>query len=109
MSNILYQDQVRQNVGPDLGSSLFAKVISRRHKLPLATFSLLVSSADNLCKQFGPRPGLTKSRAWSGDNLFDTWMIFLKEFFEKVDFEKKKKQTSKSMQITHGAELIMHG
>ena len=31
----------------------------------------LMSSADNLCKQF------------------DTLMVFLKEFFENVDFEKK--------------------
>ena len=49
---------------------------------------LLVSSADNLCKQFGSRSGPTKCRAWSGSKLFDTLMIFLKEFFEKIDFEK---------------------
>ena len=45
------------------------------------TLCLLVWSADNFCKQFGPK-------SWS--KLFDTLMVFLKEFFEKVDFEKKK-------------------
>ena len=29
-----------------------------------------------------------KCQARSGLNLFDTQMVFLKEFFEKVDFEK---------------------
>ena len=27
--------------------------------------------------------------AWSGTKLFDTLMVYLKEFFKKVDFEKK--------------------
>ena len=33
---------------------------------------LLVSSADNLCKQFGSRSGPTKRRSWSGSKQFDT-------------------------------------
>ena len=37
---------------------------------------ILVSSADNLCKQFGP------------SKLFNTLMVFLKEIFENLDFEK---------------------
>ena len=57
------------------------------------TLYLLVSSADNFCKQFGP----TKSRASSRSNLFDTPMVFLKEFFQKVDFEKKSADHKKSM------------
>ena len=38
------------------------------------TIYLLVtfSSADQFCKQFGPRSGPTKRRAWSGSKLFDT-------------------------------------
>ena len=36
---------------------------------------LLVSSADNFCKQFG-------------SNLFDTLIVFQKEIFEKDDFKK---------------------
>ena len=46
-------------------------------------------SADNLCKQFGSRSGPTLSQAWSGSKLLDTLMVFLKNFFEKVNFEKK--------------------
>ena len=57
---------------------------------------LLVSSADNLCKQFGPRSGPAKHRARSGSKLFDTLPIFRKYFFRKkqqqqqqqTDFEK---------------------
>ena len=39
--------------------------------------SALVSSADNLCKQFGLR-----------SKLMDTLIVFPIEFFEKVDFGK---------------------
>ena len=53
------------------------------------TLYLLVWSADNLCKQFVPRSGPTKSLAWSGSKLLETLIVFLKEFFKKVDFEKK--------------------
>ena len=48
-----------------------------------------MSSADNLCKQFGPRSGPTKCRAWSGSKLFDTLnmiipeIIFWKSWFWK--------------------------
>ena len=45
-------------------------------------------SADNICKQIGPRSGSTKCWAWSGCNLFGAPMVFLKEFFENVDFKK---------------------
>ena len=55
-----------------------------------------LSSADNLCKQFGPRSGPTECRSWSGSKLFDTLIVFLKEFFEKVDFEKNQQTTTKN-------------
>ena len=48
-----------------------------------------MSSADDLCKQFGHRSGPTECKAWSGSKLLDTLMVFLKEFFKNVDFEKK--------------------
>ena len=44
-----------------------------------------MSSADNLYKQFGTR---------SESKLFDTLMVFLKEFFRKYDFEKKQQTTT---------------
>ena len=43
-----------------------------------------MSSADNLCKQFGPRSGSTKRQAWSESKLLDTLPIFTKEFFRKT-------------------------
>ena len=52
-------------------------------------------SADKLCKQFGPRPGPTECRSCSGSKLFDTLIVFLKEFFEKVNFEKISRQHQK--------------
>ena len=65
----------------------------------LLTLFLLVSFADNFCKQFGPRLGLTKRWPLPGSNLFDTQMVFLKEFFEKVDFEKKTADDKKHEKI----------
>ena len=56
-----------------------------------------MSYADNFCKQFWPRSGPTKCPAWSGSNLFETQMVFLKEFSEKVDFEEKSAYDKKSM------------
>ena len=50
----------------------------------LKTLYLPVSSADNLCRQF--------------DTLSDTLMVFLKEFLQKVDFEKKSADDRKKMQ-----------
>ena len=47
------------------------------------TLCLLVSSADNFCKEFGPRSVPTKRRVGPGFKLFDTLVVFLKEFFEK--------------------------
>ena len=32
----------------------------------------ILSSAENLCKLFGPRSGPTLCRSWSGSKLFDT-------------------------------------
>ena len=55
----------------------------------------LVSSADNLCKQFGPRsirPNI------SGSKLFHTLMVSMKEFSEKVDFKKNISRQHESMQ-----------
>ena len=57
-----------------------------------------LSAADNLCKQPGPRSGWTKL---SGSNLFAILMVFLKDFFEKVSFEKK---TADGEKITQHAK-----
>ena len=52
-------------------------------------FLQLLLSVDNLSKQFVPRSALTECQSWSGFRPFDILMMFLKEFFENVNFEKK--------------------
>ena len=63
-----------------------------------------MSSADNFCKQFGSRSGPTKCLAWFASILFDTQMVFQKEFFEKFDFEKKSADDKKARKISQGAK-----
>ena len=55
---------------------------------------LLVSSADDFCKQFESWSGSIKYGAWSGSNLFKNSDGIAKIFFLKSDFEKKKTKTS---------------
>ena len=57
------------------------------------TLYLLVLSADNLCKQIGTRSGLTEFWACCGSKLFDTLMVFLKDFFLKGGFLKNQQTT----------------
>ena len=54
------------------------------YECSIVNVCLLVSSADNLCKEFG---------STSGYKLIDTLMVFLKEFLEKTDFEKYQQTT----------------
>ena len=54
-----------------------------------------MSSADNLCKLFGPRSGPIECHACSGSKLFDNLMVFLKDFFEKVDYLENQQTTKK--------------
>ena len=61
----------------------------------LLTLCLLVSSADDLCKQFGPISGPTKCWAQFGSNLFDTLKVFLKEFSKKLILKKNQLTTKK--------------
>ena len=54
-------------------------------------------SADNLCKQFGPRSGPTECRPDLNPNrLTLSLIVFLKDFFEKVNFEKSEQMTTKA-------------
>ena len=63
---------------------------------PLTFLGQLMSSADNLCKQFGPRSDVTKSQARSGSNSLTFWCQ--KYFFENVCFEKKSADHKTGMQ-----------
>ena len=65
-----------------------------------------MSSAYNFCKQFGTRSGLTECTVSSGSKLFDTLMVFLKEFFEKIDFEKNQLMTKKRMKSYPGGKEL---
>ena len=60
---------------------------------------LLLSSADDLCKQFGHRSGMTFSRAWSWSKLFDTAMVFMKVFLKTSILKKKISRRQNFMQI----------
>ena len=64
----------------------------------ILTLYLLVSSADNLCKQYRSRWAPAFCQASSGSKLFASVMVILKEFFEKVSFEKKIWRQQKRMQ-----------
>ena len=57
-----------------------SNIVNKNEKF---TLYLLVLSADNLFKQFGPSTGPTKCWAWSGSNLFDIQMVYLKEFSKR--------------------------
>ena len=46
----------------------------------------------------------SNSYAPSGSKPFDTLILFLKEFFEKVDFEKSQQMTTKAWKITQRAD-----
>ena len=65
---------------------------------------MTMSSADNFCNSLDPH----QARQNVGPYL-DLYclklMVFLKEFFEKVDFEKNQQMTKKAGKITQKAEL----
>ena len=54
----------------------------------------------NFCKRFGPRSGLTKPDARQNiEPDLNPICVFLKEFLEKVDFEKNQQATVKHEQL----------
>ena len=79
-----------------------------------STLCLLVSPADDLYKVFGHRSGLTKGQTKCGSKLFDTLIIFLKEFLKQSSWKKINKHPPKkvklpSMWIVHwGACLYLY-
>ena len=71
-----------------------------------STPNLLVSSADDFCKQFRSRSGLTRCQAGSGSKLFgsDTyysWKIF---FSNVISILKKSVDYKKACKITQHAK-----
>ena len=61
----------------------------------------------NLCKQIGPRTGMTKCRSWSGCNLFDTQLVFLKNFSIFLILKKIGRQ-QKAWKISQGQGVNVH-
>ena len=60
-----------------------------------------MSSADNLCKQFGPR-SVSKNVGPALDlNYLTLLIVFLKEFFQKVDFKKKVGKITRWQRVNH--------
>ena len=57
------------------------------------------SSADNLCKQFGPRSGWTKRQAWSGSKLFDILMVLVKDFLKKINLKNNPRMMKKHAKL----------
>ena len=84
----------------------FYQSILRFNSFPACMWQLL-SFADNLCKHFGSRSGPTKSRAWSGSKLFDTLMVFLKDFSKKLK-KKKIHRWQKSMENYPTCKEVKH-
>ena len=69
-------------------------------------------SVDNICKQFGPRSGLTKSRAWSGSELFAIHSDSIpQKLFERilsqVKQQKAKKKACTVIQHAHCTTLYL--
>ena len=72
---------------------IYMKLVPKR---VVFTLYLLVLSANIFCKQFGTRSDPTKRQACSGSKLFDPQILFLKEFFKKVEFEKNQQTAKKN-------------
>ena len=59
---------------------------------------LYMVSADNLCKQFGPRLGWTECESWSGSNLFFT-LCSWKNLVDKLSLKKSQQTTTKDIKL----------
>ena len=65
-----------------------------------------MSAADNLCKEFGPRSGPTECQSLPESKHSNTVIVFLKEFFEKVNFEKSADDSKRMIIYPACKELI---
>ena len=71
--------------------------------------NLLVSSADNLCKQFGPRSGPSKFRPWSGFKLFQRSDCVAERIFWKCLFWKYQQTTKGHAKFPQHAKTTVNG
>ena len=87
------------------------QLFTRSRNLPDLTeqvYFIFLSSADNLCKQFGPRSAPTECLSWSGfywswswSKVFDTLALMFMKKIEKANFEKKKKSADGNKCMTN--------
>ena len=88
--------------GPQFSARAHSFINESLQRLQIDNKSLLLmwllTSNDNLCKQFGSRSGPTKRQAWSGSKLFDTDGNPERFFFLKINLKKKSTEDNKSMQ-----------
>ena len=71
------------------------------HYKIVTIYSLVLSSADNFCKLFGSRSGLTKYQTRSGSKLFDT----CKKISKKMKLKENQQTTKKHENYPMGKEL----
>ena len=91
--------------------------VSTNSKIPLKlknkitlkhlTLCFLVSSADYLCKQFGSdkTPQNVDQARQNIQSDLDPNLVFLKEFFQNVDFEKNQQTTKKHEKLPMGQRV----
>ena len=71
-----------------------------------------LSSADNLCKQFGSRSEPTECQSWSASKPLDTPKVFMKEFLKEMFLKKSQQTTTKAVckvyQETSKVKVLTH-
>ena len=66
----------------------------------------LLSADNSFTNSLDPDQAQQNVATESGSKLFDTMMIIMKEFFEKVDFEKNQQTTKNACKITQNAKSV---
>ena len=73
----------------------------------VVTLCLLVSSADNLCKQFGTRSRPTEPLVWPGTKCLTLWWYSWKNFSKKLILKKNQQTTKKHAKLPSRQSLLI--
>ena len=84
--------QLRQKVRPDLGPNCLQRLSAGKESNMKMIWPYILLTLLVICKQFVPRSGLTECWCRSGSKQFDTLIVFLKEFFGKINSKKVSRQ-----------------
>ena len=85
---------------------MFFIIVCVRQNIPEKPFPgswRLLTSADSLCKQFGPRSGPTRRRSISRPELFDSMIVFLNNLKSLI---LKKKSADDNKNITPSMQRV---